>query len=206
MKRTFLKSGILALALAAAAVFAVGVSARDASANSPLVNPGGPYGGVAGAPIQFGATSNVGPVSSVYWQFGDGTSQYGMTVFKTFHVPGIFGVAVTVTNVYGQSFTSQTTASIARVTGTHLDQRISRSSGFTIVRRVDSEPAVVNPVGTTTLFGLGSCAYGVTLVNGHQFSCAATTSMIERLLVFNPACFQLWVQSGVMPSCALAYR
>ena len=111
MRSTLVTRGVLALALVAAAVFAVGVGAGGADAQSAAVSPGGPYIGDAGVPIPFQATSTIGAIQSAQWSFGDGTSANGAGVQKTFRIPGVYTVTLTAM-VNGQTYQASTTATV----------------------------------------------------------------------------------------------
>jgi len=111
MKRVLTRV-IAGLAVLAVTVGAVAFQTKSADAQVPFVTAGGPYGGTAGVPMQLNAAANVGPVSSVFWTFGDGSSDRGFTVFKAYAAPGIYPVSVTVTNIFGQSYIATTTATV----------------------------------------------------------------------------------------------
>ena len=202
MKRLVLKSGMVALAVMAAAVFAVGFNARGADAQTPFVNAGGPYSGVVGTPIQFTSASQIGPVTGAFWQFGDGTTASGMTVVKTFDTAGVYNASVTITNIFGQSFTAHTTASIAGINPFPIVNTVTVIGGTsTATSRLEHFVPVTTVTVPTAHCGL------VTTVGGALVStCGTTTSLQQRVAFYNPACYNLWVQTGVMPACALAYR
>jgi hypothetical protein len=112
MSGTFMKRGILALAIVAAAVFAVGIGARSADAQTPSVSANGPYVGHAGGVFPFVVTSNVGEIRTAQWSFGDGTAMAGARVSKVYRIPGVYTVTVTVTTASGQTYSDTTTATV----------------------------------------------------------------------------------------------
>ncbi len=203
MKRLVLKSGMVALAVVAAAVFAVGFNARGADAQTPFVNAGGPYSGVVGVPTQFTSVSQIGPVTSAFWQFGDGTTASGMSVVKTFQTAGVYNVSVTVTNIFGQSFTAHTTASIAGINPFPIVNTVT-VIGATNAATSRLEHFV--PVTTVLTSNVAPCGLVTTVGGALVSNCGTTTSLQQRVAFYNPACYTLWVQTGVMPACALAYR
>ena len=110
-----LKRSILALAVVAAAVCAVGIGTTAADAQTPSIDTHGPYTGDVGSPFAFVATTNVGPVASARWSFSDGTVGEGLAVNKLFRTPGIYTATVTVTSTAGQTFQASTTAHVSAI-------------------------------------------------------------------------------------------
>lgn len=80
----------------------------------PNANPGGPYSGNEGSPVQFNGSGSTG-ASTYYWQFGDGGTSSQMNPTHTYADNGTYTVSLTVTNNSGQSDTKTTTATIANV-------------------------------------------------------------------------------------------
>jgi RHS repeat-associated protein len=81
---------------------------------APTANAGGPYGGQSKVPIQFSGsgTDPDGDAISFSWNFGDGGTALGAAPTHTYTTPGIFTVTLTVTDAFGASAISQTTATI----------------------------------------------------------------------------------------------
>jgi PKD repeat protein len=191
MKRSTITRALVGLALLAVALGAAAFQAKSADAQVPFVTAGGPYAGTAGYPVQFSAASNIGPVSSVYWSFGDGSSDRGFTVLKTYVAPGVYPVSVTVTNIYGQSFTASTTATIG---------------GAAVV----TAPACRYVVSATTptwvdLTGNGSTA----LLGGTSTlvcSPTSTTVVVPGTVVLSPYCYTVWTQYGFFPAWVVGCR
>ena len=113
MSMTFLRRGVLALAVVAAAVCAVGIGATSADAQTPAIDTHGPYTGDVGGVFPFVATSNVESIASARWDFSDGTSMTGASVNKTFRYAGTFTATVTVTTTSGQTLSASTTAHVS---------------------------------------------------------------------------------------------
>ena len=189
MKFRVFAGGFVAPAIAAAALF--GMSARSAEAQSPFVSPGGPYGGYIGAPMQFTAISNIGPIIGAQWSFGDGTGASGTTVTKVYNAPGTYPVTVTMTNVFGQSFSASTTATV---------------SGVYAFAGVRTFPVVTAPI-TTVNFPLAGCGGRAEIVNGVYYTCGYHPHFVQTLATVNPNCYALWLRHNLLPaSCSLVYR
>jgi len=75
----------------------------------PVADPGGPYFGTPGAPVQFDGTGSVdsdGRISSYAWDFGDGAARVagmdaGPTPSHTYSMPGDYLVRLQVTDEMG---------------------------------------------------------------------------------------------------------
>lgn len=200
MSRFFLTRGVLALAVLAAAVCAVGITARGADAYSPFVHPGGPYAGVAGVPVSFAGSAQVGPITSAVWHFGDGTAATGLSVAKVFATPGIYSVTLAVTSISGQSFSDQTSATISGLVATPVVTAYG-------TRLIETHVSASAALPVVTVVGAATVGCGPTLLNGIYYNtCQTTSTLAQRVATFNPACYQLWLQTGVVPACALAYR
>jgi RHS repeat-associated protein len=82
---------------------------------APIANPGGPYTGNVGVPIQFAGSGSDpdGDDLTFNWNFGDGGTASGATPTHTYATPGVFTVTLTVTDSLGASAISQTTALVS---------------------------------------------------------------------------------------------
>ena len=191
MKRAFVTRAVAGLALLAVALGAVAFQAKEADAQTPFVTAGGPYVGTAGVPVQFGAASNVGPVASVHWTFGDGSSARGFTALKTFGAPGVYSVSVTVTNIVGQSFTANTTATISGVV-TPLAPNCQYTTPTFGTVLVGTQTVVV---GSANDYGLRA-----TVV------CNAVSPVVPGTVVISPYCYNIWLQYGYFPAWVAGCR
>ncbi len=202
MRTTIVKRGIFAVAVLAAAIFAVGVTTREADAATPFVNAGGPYSSVVGGTIHFRGSTTVGPLTSAVWTFGDGTSAQGMAVNKQYATSGVFTVTLTVTTIFGQTFSDVTTATVAPfvVPVSPNGQVIQVNATSINIRGLAAAPSPITTYPVTP----NGCAYGVVLVNG-AYVCANSTITMQTLFHTNPACYYLWLQLGYRPACAFGY-
>jgi PKD repeat protein len=191
MKRAFVTRTIAGLALLAVALGAVAFQAKSADAQVPIVTAGGPYAGTAGYPVQFSAGSNIGPVSSVFWSFGDGSSDRGFTVLKTYVAPGVYPVSVTVTNVFGQSFTASTTATIG---GAPV---VTTPNCQYVVAQIDPRTVDLSRPGSTTL----QTRTGTVVCNPTQ-----AAVFVPGTVVVSPYCYTVWVQYGFFPAWVVGCR
>lgn len=82
----------------------------------PVANPGGPYSGVVGIPVQFngsGSSDPDGDPITYNWQFGDGGTDSAVNPTHTYASTGTYNVTLRVEDNRGGSNTAQTTAQIA---------------------------------------------------------------------------------------------
>jgi len=83
---------------------------------NPVANPGGPYSGFVGIPVQFngsGSSDPDGDPLTFDWQFGDGGTGSGVNPTHIYSNPGTYTVTLRVEDGRGGSNTAQTTAQIA---------------------------------------------------------------------------------------------
>ncbi|HEV8719169.1 MAG TPA: tandem-95 repeat protein [Candidatus Binatia bacterium] len=82
--------------------------------HSPTANAGGPYTGSVGVPVQFNGSGNDpdGNPITFSWTYGDGGTGSGANPTYTYSAPGAYTVTLTVTDSFGASGISQTTATI----------------------------------------------------------------------------------------------
>lgn len=166
-----MKRLLFAVALAAS-LATIGLRAQSAAAaGSPVVNPGGPYAGLAGAPIQFSgvAVSDSGTEISYIWTFGDGDSAGGAAVIKIFMAPGTYNVALTATDGFGLTITAYTTATV----------------GSTVVTPQPSGASTPNQLIDPATIGL--CGNGIAIINGLVFDC--NTGRLIGTIQINPALY-----------------
>jgi PKD repeat protein len=81
----------------------------------PIANPGGPYTGTVGVPVQFdgsGSYDSDGTIVSYDWDFGDGNSGTGAKPTHTYADTVIYMVTLTVTDNDGATDATTTTAYI----------------------------------------------------------------------------------------------
>ena len=80
----------------------------------PTANAGGPYTGTVGVPVQFNGSGNDpdGDPVTFSWAFGDGGTGSGPSPTHTYSGPGAYTVTLTITDTFGASGVSQTTATI----------------------------------------------------------------------------------------------
>ena len=113
MRSTLIRGGA-ALAVLAVAVFAVGFPAQSADAQvpvSPVAIVNGPYQAVVGQTVELDATSFT-PLASATWTFSDGVSLSGLTVVRSFDVPGTYTATLTATDIYGFMYQAATTVTV----------------------------------------------------------------------------------------------
>jgi uncharacterized repeat protein (TIGR01451 family) len=82
--------------------------------DTPTANPGGPYTGNVGVPIQFAGsgTDPDGDPLTFTWNFGDGITATGANPARAYSALGTYVVTLTVTDPFGASGIAQTTATI----------------------------------------------------------------------------------------------
>ena len=81
----------------------------------PTANAGGPYTGTPGVAVQFNGSGNDpnGNPITFEWTFGDGGTGSGSTPTHTYSAAGTYTVTLTITDAFGASGISQTTATIS---------------------------------------------------------------------------------------------
>jgi glucose/arabinose dehydrogenase len=84
---------------------------------APTADPGGPYAGVAGQPVQLDGSGSVdpdGPTRKLRyaWTFGDGATSAAVSPGHTYAAAGVYPVTLTVTDAKGAESTASTTATI----------------------------------------------------------------------------------------------
>jgi PKD repeat protein len=74
---------------------------------APVAQPGGPYTGIPGTPIQFNGSASSDPDGNLpltyAWSFGDGSTGTGATPTRTYSAAGTYTVTLTVTDAKGLS-------------------------------------------------------------------------------------------------------
>ena len=82
---------------------------------NPIANPGGPYTGFVGIPVQFDGSGSSDPDSdpiTFSWNFGDGATASEVTPIHTYSSPGTYTVTLRGEDGRGGSNVAQTTAQI----------------------------------------------------------------------------------------------
>ena len=189
---------------------------------NPIANPGGPYSGFVGTPIQFdgsGSNDPDGDPITFSWDFGDGASGSGVAPVHEYPGAGTYTITLTVDDGRGGTSTAQSTADIVipgpsisgftptdgpvgtvvTITGANFDAgglRVNFNGVPAVVSRVTSSPITTSvPLGSTT----GPIT--VTTVNGAATSSSsfAVTSLYDFSLFAAP-------QSGrIVPGGQAAY-
>ncbi|HSF56835.1 MAG TPA: Ig-like domain-containing protein, partial [Candidatus Binatia bacterium] len=82
--------------------------------DTPTANPGGPYTGNVGVPIQFAGSGfdPDGDPLTFTWNFGDGVTASGASPARAYSAPGTYVITLTVTDSFGTAAVAQTTATI----------------------------------------------------------------------------------------------
>ncbi|MGD8978414.1 MAG: PKD domain-containing protein [Gammaproteobacteria bacterium] len=84
---------------------------------APLADPGGPYAGTAGAPVQFDGSGSSDPdgdaLVSYDWDFGDGNTGTGVTPIHTYAAAATYTVSLVVNDGTDPSPAATTSANIA---------------------------------------------------------------------------------------------
>jgi len=161
------------------------VSAPQAPGVAPIaVLNASATGGVAPLPVQFDSTGSADPdgaISSVSWDFGDGTSSLEANPWHTYTAPGIYTARLTVTDSSGLSTVDSAvitvtqptnTAPIARLTGTGTAGPAPLTSTFDGTGSTDPDGAIV---AWNWSFGDGTTASGAQVQ--HTFAAPGTFSV-----------------------------
>ncbi|MHC1571345.1 MAG: PKD domain-containing protein [Methanosarcinales archaeon] len=113
-------------------------SASTLDNNSPVANAGGPYTGSEGSSIAFDGSASYDPDGSIVsyeWEFGDGTTDSGVSPTHTYLHDGTYTVTMTVIDDDG-ALDSDTTSAVI----TDLDP----VAGFTALPRSGTAPLAVS--------------------------------------------------------------
>jgi len=111
--RSRVRSSVLLVVIAAAALATAAIVAPRARAQLVPVTTDGPYTGVPGQPIVMTGTVNTVAVGVFQWvwSFGDGSSAFGQSVQKVYSAPGTYTVTLSVQTAQGFAST-MTTATV----------------------------------------------------------------------------------------------
>jgi len=85
----------------------------------PVANPGGPYNGTVGTPVQFngsGSSDPDGSITAYLWNFGDGATASTVSPTHAYAAAGTYTVQLTVTDNSGLTGSAQTTVTVIAVT------------------------------------------------------------------------------------------
>ena len=126
----------------------------DVAAPPLVVQAGGPYTGIEGAPVTFAGSASGGtPPLQFEWSFGDGSTATGANVTHTYANNGTYPVRLTVNG--GGSMTVPTTATIANappVIGVAPSATIYSGETWTVRARID-DPGVADAPWLWLLIG-----------------------------------------------------
>lgn len=84
----------------------------------PVANPGGPYNGTVGTPVQFNGSGSSDPDGSIVtylWNFGDGATASTVSPAHAYAAAGTYTVQLTVTDNSGLASSAQTTVNVVAV-------------------------------------------------------------------------------------------
>jgi RHS repeat-associated protein len=159
---------------------------------NPVANPGGPYTGVVGVPVQFDGSGSGDPDGDPItsnWDFGDGATGSGVTPVHTYSSLGQYTVTLTVQDNKGGSGSAQTTANINNpipsLSSINPTSIIAGSPGFTLT--LSGENFL-----TTSIVSFNNQQYSATYLSKTQIeatipSSAVATAGSYPVKVINPA-------------------
>ncbi|HEV2149355.1 MAG TPA: PKD domain-containing protein [Longimicrobiaceae bacterium] len=197
---------------------------RTSDNQPPTVDMGGPYTGVAGAPIQFDASGTTDPEGDYlyyYWEFGDSTGWRRDTVptfSHTYRAPGTYDVTLWVADYHDPdaanwvmgSLTVEVTsplpvvASVASGSGVAVELQMDNSTGTTVAVTFES----VGTAGAVEVSRLYYDPYnpmaptipsGFTLPGGAYYDISTTATFsgpVSVCLSYDPAYYEA---SGTQP-------
>lgn len=142
--------------------------AVTAGNNPPVADPGGPYAGGTGQPIQFdgsGSSDPDGNALTYAWTFGDGGTGSGVTSAHTYSTPGDYAVGLTVTDNGTPNLSD--TAFAAATVFTSIPMQMIVKSGNGKVRTFG---------GSRQAIGLENAAYNLTNIDPATFKMTASTT------------------------------
>lgn len=96
-------------------VFTNTTTITQPSNQPPVSNPGGPYDGLVGSPVNFDgsrSTDSDGAISSYAWTFGDGGTATGATTSHVYLATGYYEARLTVTDNKGATATESVSISV----------------------------------------------------------------------------------------------
>jgi glucose/arabinose dehydrogenase/PKD repeat protein len=91
----------------------------------PVARPGGPYAATVNIPVHLTAASSADPdgsIVSVQWRFPDGSTVAGLDVAKAFPAPGVYAVALRVTDD-GGAFSEESATIVVEDASSRLPDR-----------------------------------------------------------------------------------
>ncbi len=155
---------------------------------APTANPGGPYSGNVGQPIQFNGTKSSDPENNPLtftWNFGDGATGTGSTPNHTYSAPGAYTVSLTVDDGHGHT---KTTTTVARILSPLTEARLSHSAtllpgGKVLLAGGTGPTGVLNTAEVFDPVTLSATALTGTLTTARTEHTATLLPQTETLLI-----------------------
>lgn len=156
-------------------------TARVAIAEVAIANPGGPYTGAYGEPVQFSGAKSIEPPGKTLayeWNFGDGSKATGERAEHSYTRSGTYTVSLTVSYPGGKANTATTTATISGSPVANPGGPYNERPGSSISFNGSRSAA---PSGQTLTyswnFGDGGIATGATPVHSYKSAGTYTVSL-----------------------------
>ena len=147
---------------------------------NPIANPGGPYTGFVGMPVQFngsGSSDPDGDPLTFGWQFGDGGTGSGVSPVHTYSSTGTYTVTLTVSDNRGGSNTGQTTAQtdnpVPSLTSIDPSSITAGGPDFTLTLNGDN-------FVPTSIVSFNNQQYPATFINKDQIQATIPSSALTR--------------------------
>jgi PKD repeat protein len=158
----------------------------------PIANPGGPYSGFVGVPVQFNGSGSSDPDGDTIifdWQFGDGGAGSGVNPIHIYASAGTYTVTLTASDNRGGSNTAQMTAQINNpvpsLASVNPSSVIAGSPDLTLTLNGDN-------FLITSIVSFNNQQYPATFINKNQIQATVPASAITTpgnypVKVINPA-------------------